>query len=221
MYDDPIIIEPEGPATAAVVWLHGLGADGNDFVPVVPYLGAVTGWTRFVFPHAAVQPVTINDGVAMRAWYDILAMDIGRRIDMAGVRDSEAYARRLLDAQVSGGIPADRLILAGFSQGGAITLHAGVRHPSRLAGLMALSTYMPSPEHTDSEAHPANARTPIFMAHGEDDPVIPLSLAEQSRDHLRAAGYAVEWKTYPMPHSVSPEQLGDIARWLAERLPKV
>ena len=158
-----------GTATAAVVWLHGLGADGNDFAPVVPYLGAVTEWTRFIFPHAPVQRVTINGGMAMRAWYDILGMDIGRRVDLAGVRASEGYARRLLDAQVTGGIPAERLILAGFSQGGAVTLHTGIRHSSRLAGLMALSTYMPSPEHTESEAHPANAETPLFMAHGEQD----------------------------------------------------
>lgn len=219
MNDAPIIIEPPEEATAAIIWLHGLGADGHDFEPVVPYLGSAIHHTRFVFPHAPIQPVTINGGVAMRAWYDILSMDIDRRVDVDGVRASEAVVVKLIEAERQKGIPASRIVLAGFSQGGAIALHAGVRFGEALAGLMALSTYVVTPEHTAKEAHPANKETPIFMAHGTSDPVVALAMAERSRAHLEELGYAIGWRTYPMEHSVSPEELADIATWLSERLP--
>lgn len=218
MTDVPIIIEPTEPARAAVVWLHGLGANGHDFEPIVPHLGPVTRYTRFIFPNAPHQPVTINGGMVMPAWYDILSMDIDRKADEAGVRDSEAATVKLLHEQVSSGIPMDSIVLAGFSQGGAIALHTGVRLSQGLAGILALSTYVVLPDSTASEAHPANAETPIFMCHGTHDPVVPLSLAEGARAHLTDLGYRVKWHTYPMEHSVSPEEITDIGVWLSERL---
>ena len=221
MSDAPIVIEPEQTATAAVVWMHGLGADGHDFEPVVPYLGKVNKYTRFIFPHAPIQPVTINGGVAMRSWYDIVSMDIDRKVDEAGVRQSEATAVKLLNAQVSSGIPMERLVLAGFSQGGAIALHTGTRLANKLAGIMALSTYVVMPHATADEKHPANADTEILMCHGAYDPVVPLSLAERGRDHLKEHGFKVRWHTYPMEHNVSPEELDDIGAWLSDQLPPV
>lgn len=219
--DAPIIIEPTSTANASVIWLHGLGADGHDFEPIVPMLGAVTKYTRFVFPNAPTRPVTINNGMVMRAWYDITSMEIKRRVDSIGVRDSEATLQRLVHAELEKGVPISRIVLAGFSQGGAVVLHTSVRYPSRLAGVMALSTYVPLPELTDVEAHPANKDIPIFMAHGTFDPVIQLQLAQGSRQHLAELGYHVDWHAYPIEHAISPAEIGDIAGWLAEVIPPV
>ncbi|MAP11529.1 MAG: carboxylesterase [Gammaproteobacteria bacterium] len=215
----PIVIEPKEAATAAVIWLHGLGADGHDFEPIVPLLGNIPSYTRFVFPHAPERAVTINNGMVMRAWYDIVSMDIEKRADAAGVRDSEAILQKLVHTELEKGIPLKRIVLAGFSQGGAIVLHSGVRFPSPLAGIIALSTYLPLPELTDVEAHPANKNIPIFMGHGTFDPVVPLDLAKKSRAHLAELGYHIDWHTYPMEHSLSPPQIGDIAGWLASIIP--
>ena len=220
-YDAPIVVEPAKPASATVIWLHGLGADGRDFEPVVPMLGDLASYVRFVFPHAAEQPVTINGGMVMRAWYDIVSMDMERRADANGIRSSEAYVHQLINAQRQAGIDDSRIVLAGFSQGGAVVLHTGLRYPTALAGIMALSTYVPLKEFDASEAHPANKQTPIFYAHGTYDAVVPLTLAEQSRDHLVALGYDVKWQAYPMEHTLAVEEVRDIAAWLAEVLPPV
>jgi len=220
-YDAPIVIEPAHPATATVIWLHGLGADGNDFEPVVPMLAPVNGHARFVFPHAARQPVTINGGMVMRAWYDIISMDIERRADANGIRVSEAYVHLLINAQREAGIDESRIVLAGFSQGGAVALHTGLRYPTTLAGIMALSTYVPLREFDADEAHPANKKTPIFYGHGQYDPVVPVSLAEQSREHLKTLGYNVQWHAYPMEHTLAVEEVHDISTWLAGVLPAI
>lgn len=202
----------------SVIWMHGLGADGWDFVPIVRELDLPEELTlRFIFPHAPVRPVTINNGHAMRAWYDIAMADIGRLPDEAGIRQSQAQVEAFLANEKSRGIAAGRIVLAGFSQGGAIALHAGLRHTEPLAGILALSTYLPLAETLDREGSDANDRVPIFMAHGTQDPVVPLALAESSRAGLAARGNAPEWHAYPMPHSVCAEEVGAISRWLAAR----
>jgi len=210
-------IEVGASPRAAVIWLHGLGADGHDFEPIVPELGmpAALG-VRFVFPHAPMQPVAINGGAVMRAWYDVTG---DGRQDAAGIRASQARVEALIARERARGIPARSIVLAGFSQGGAIALQTGLRHPERLAGILALSTYLPLPETLEQEASQANRDVPIFMAHGTQDPVIPLSWAMRSRDRLKALGYAVEWHEYPMPHSVCAEEIADISRWLRTVLP--
>jgi len=214
-----IVIEPTRTADAAVIWLHGLGADGHDFEGIVPHLGLPAGHgVRFVFPHAPIRPVTINGGLEMRAWYDILEMNIGMRQDEAGIRSSADQLVALVDAERASGIPPHRIVLAGFSQGGAIALHTGLRHPERLAGIMALSTYLPLADSLEDEAAPANADVPIFMAHGTADPVVPIRLAEQGMKQMTRAGYVVDFRSYPMPHSVIPEEILDIAGWLREGL---
>lgn len=219
MSDAPIIIEPSAPAQACVIWLHGLGADGHDFEPVVEQLdSAVTATTRFVFPHAPVQAVTINGGSRMRAWYDILDMAIERRVDSAGVENSARIVAGLIAAQRDLGIAAHRIVLAGFSQGGAIALHAGLRHPERLAGIMALSTYLAVPDGLAAAVSDANRELPVFLAHGSQDPVVPLAASERARVLLRALGYRVQCHTYPMAHSVCGEELRDISCWLEEVL---
>ena len=217
--DTPVVIEPPAPATAAVVWLHGLGADGHDFEPVAAELGrgGLDG-IRYVFPHAPVRPVTINGGMEMRAWYDIAGSDFDRRADEEGVRQSAGIAAALVDEQIARGIAAERIVLAGFSQGGAIALYAGLRFPFRLAGLLALSTYLPAPRSLEAQAHPANRDVPVFLAHGSQDPVIALSFSERSRAALAALGYVVEVHTYPMPHSVCAEEIRDIGNWLSRVL---
>lgn len=213
--DPPVVIEPPGEATASVIWLHGLGADGNDFVPVVPELGeALVRSTRFVFPHAPRIPVTINGGMVMRAWYDIADAELDRRADESGVRASRKRLDELIQVEMDRGLASERIVLAGFSQGGAIALQTGLRHPRPLAGIMALSTYLPLAESLRSEAHAANHDVPIFMAHGSQDPVIPLALSERSRRLMGELGYDVECHTYPMPHSVCAEEIRDIACWL-------
>lgn len=211
--------EPEGPARSSVIWLHGLGADGHDFESIVPELRLADELAvRFVFPHAPERPVTINGGMVMRAWYDILGMDIRRDEDEEGLRTSEAQVRALVEREVSRGVSEERIVLAGFSQGGAIALQAGVRHPRRLAGIMALSTYLPLPEKLEAEASPANRDCPVFMAHGTQDPVVPFEGGQLSKEALEAQGYEIEWREYPMPHSVCMEEKADAATWLTRVL---
>ena len=206
--------EPEG----SVIWLHGLGADGHDFEPVVPALEFSTP-LRYVFPHAPVRPVTINGGMPMRAWYDVLSLDRGAPQDEAGIRDSARLLEQLIEAEISRGSPPERIILAGFSQGGAIALHTAVRYPQTLAGVLALSTYLPLADTVEAEAHPANHGMRIFMAHGEMDSMLPLELGERSCRRLEALGYAADWKAYPMDHAVCPPEVVDIRNWLAQRFP--
>jgi phospholipase/carboxylesterase len=198
----------------AVLWLHGLGADGHDFEPIVPELKLRVP-VRFVFPHAPVRPVTINGGMRMRAWYDILGFDRRAKEDAAGIRTSAAALTELVDREIERGMSSDRIVLAGFSQGGAIALHTALRDPRPLAGVLALSTYLPLSSTLASERSSANAGIPLFMAHGTDDPVLPLSLAESSRRALEVLGYAVEWHEYSMAHSVCMEEVGAIGAWLA------
>jgi phospholipase/carboxylesterase len=208
-----IEVETAPNPSASVIWLHGLGADGHDFEPVVPELELDGLAIRFVFPHAPTMPVTINGGMVMRAWYDITDSQI-RREDERGVRASQALVEALIAKEAGRGIPASRVVLAGFSQGGAIALHTAVRRAEPLAGIMALSTYLPLADMAAAEAHAASKRVPIFMGHGISDQVIPLPRAVSSRDALIALGYQVEWHQYPMPHSVSPQEISDIAAWL-------
>lgn len=204
-------------AAATVIWLHGLGADGHDFVPIVPELRLVPpGEWRFVFPHAPVRPVTLNGGLPMRAWYDIRELSAAGRQDDAGIRESAARIDALIEREIGRGVPAARIVLAGFSQGGAIALHAALRFPQRLAGVMGLSTYLPLHQSVAGEASTANRDVPILMCHGLHDPVLPLALGDMSRNLLVALGYAVEWKTYPMQHEVCRAQIDDIAAWLAD-----
>lgn len=203
----------------AVIWLHGLGADGHDFEPLVPELGLpTTPALRFIFPHAPSQPVTINGGMVMRAWYDIAALDLSAQVDAAGIERSIGHLGALLAATADGGIPAERTVLAGFSQGGVIALHAGLAHPQRLAGIIALSTYVALPEFVQDSATSANRELPIFMAHGRQDPVIPVTLGERSRDFLLKQGYPVQWQAYAMEHAVCREEIDDLAGWLRTRL---
>jgi phospholipase/carboxylesterase len=204
---------------AAVIWLHGLGADGNDFVPVVPELKLPPALAvRFVFPHAPVRAVTINNGMRMRAWYDISAADLTNRADLGGVRDSQKQLEALIAREEARGIPARRIVAAGFSQGGAIALYTGVRHAERLAGIMALSTYLISPDALSAEASAANRGVPIFMGHGTADPIVRFEWGEASRRVLEAAGYEVEWHSYRMEHSVCLEEVHAIGAWLAREL---
>jgi phospholipase/carboxylesterase len=199
---------------AAVIWLHGLGADGHDFEPVVPQLRLPRELrVRFVFPHAPVRPVTINMGMAMRAWYDILQLGGGPE-DEAGIRDSQALLEALIARECQRGVPARRIVLAGFSQGGAIALHTGLRHAERLAGILALSTYLPLAGTVAAERSAVSGDVPIFMAHGSLDDMIPVDRARQSRLALERLGYKVEWREYPMPHAVCGEEIADIAGWL-------
>lgn len=214
---DAIEIETGPKPRASVIWLHGLGADGNDFAPIVPEIALPPLPIRFVFPHAPRIPVTLNGGMVMPAWYDIIELG-GRREDDRGVRASQASVEALIAREVARGSPASRIVLAGFSQGGAIALQTGLRHPDRLAGIMALSTYVPLAATLAAEAAAANRDLPILMAHGTHDPMIPVARAEQSRALLEGLGYRVEWRTYAMPHSVCPEELADIGTWLGRVL---
>lgn len=212
---ETIQIETAPNPTVAVIWMHGLGADGSDFVPIVRELD-LTGCPpiRFVFPHAPAIPVTINGGFVMRAWYDILGNDIAKREDEKGLRISQAAVEGLIEQEKSRGIAANRIVLAGFSQGCAIALQVGLRHPEKLAGLLCLSGYVPLHATLTAERHNANHETPIFMAHGRGDQVIPIDRAEISRDFLKTLGYTVEWHEYMMQHSVCVEEIDDISVWL-------
>ncbi|MFC5581406.1 alpha/beta hydrolase [Rhodanobacter terrae] len=203
----------------SIIWLHGLGADGNDFAPIVPEL-VDPAWPplRFVFPHAPVRPVTINNGLSMRAWYDIAAFDLHARQDEAGMRASIGEVETLIARERGRGVPSEHILLAGFSQGGAIALAAGLRHPERLGGIIALSTYLPLLATLAGERHAANAALPIFWGHGTLDPVVILQRGTDSRDLLQSLGYTVDWHIYPMAHSVCAEEIGDLRRWLGQRL---
>ena len=209
---DALELESGRNPQAAVIWLHGLGADGHDFEPIVPELRLASA-VRFVFPHAPVRPVTINAGMRMRAWYDIFQLGGGPE-DEAGVRASQRLLEDLIARETGRGIPPAKIVLAGFSQGGAIVLHTGLRHRERLAGILALSTYLPLAKSLPEEAAAANRDLPVFMAHGLYDDIIPIDRAQASRKRLEAAGYALEWHEYPMPHSVCPPEIGDIAAFL-------
>jgi phospholipase/carboxylesterase len=211
---EAIEIETAPSPSRAVIWLHGLGADGHDFVDVVPALGLRDTPLRFVFPHAPMMAVTINHGMVMRAWYDVRGDAGVRREDEPGVRASQARIEALIAREKARGVAAERLVLAGFSQGGAMALHTGLRHPERLAGVMALSCFLPLAARVAAEGSAANRDVPIFMAHGTHDPLIPLARAVQARDTLVSLGYRVEWHQYPMPHSVCDAEVLDIADWL-------
>ena len=201
--------------THSVLWLHGLGADGHDFAPIVPELKLpVRLAVRFIFPHATIQPVTINGGMAMRSWYDILTPNLVKREDATGIRISEQAIQALIARENARGIPSSRIVLAGFSQGCAMTLHTGIRFKEKLAGLMGLSGYLPLIDMAVHEREPANAATPIFLAHGTHDPVVTLERAEASRAKLVDLGYPVRWHTYPMPHSVCAQEIDDISSFL-------
>ena len=212
-------LESAPQPTAAVIWLHGLGADGHDFAGLVPELDLSNcPPIRFVFPHAPSMPVTVNGGYGMPAWYDILGPDLVSQQDAAGIQASERAIVALIAQEVARGIPAERIVLAGFSQGCAMALHTGLRLPQRLAGIMALSGYLPLADRFTAERHPANAQTPVFMAHGTQDPVVVIARGEASRDALAALGQPVEWHSYPMPHSLHPREISDISAFLARVL---
>jgi phospholipase/carboxylesterase len=216
---DAVILAPATPATASVIWLHGLGADGHDFVPIVPELKlpAVPS-IRFVFPHAPMRPVTLNMGMRMRAWYDIKTLTAEGRADEPGLRESTDRVVQLIEAERALGIPSERIVIAGFSQGGALALHVALRHPEPLAGILALSCYLPLQAVLANALSDANRQTPILMCHGQHDPVLPLALGVAACNWLRAAGYRVEWKEYPMEHQVCLPEIQDIASWLRARL---
>lgn len=206
--------DPKG----TVIWMHGLGADGWDFVPIVKELDLPEDLPlRFIFPHAPVRPVTINNGYEMRAWYDISMNELQRMPDERGIRESQKQVEALLAREYARGIAPDKVVLAGFSQGGAIALQTGLRHDKPLAGILALSTYLTLPESLPAESTQANKSIPIFMAHGLEDPIVPLELAVQSRDALKSNGYSVQWVEYPMPHSVCMEEVVTIGEWLTDK----
>lgn len=216
---DSLEVEPHASPTASVVWLHGLGADGHDFKPMVPELRMPEAIpVRFVFPHAPERSITINQDMVMRAWYDITGFEQESREDTAGIRDSAEHVNRLILREQERGIPFSRIVLAGFSQGGAVALHAGLRFPQTLAGIMALSAYLPLADTVEVEASEANRPTPIFMAHGTLDPVVPVQMGKMSFDFLERKGFKPSWKDYPMPHAVCPEEIRDIGVWLQSRL---
>jgi len=216
---ETIELDSAANPTVSIIWMHGLGADGNDFVPLVKELD-LRGCPgiRFIFPSAGTMPVTINNGYVMRAWYDILVSDLVRREDESGLRASQAQIEALVAREKARGIPADRIILAGFSQGCAMALQTGLRHPEKLAGLMCLSGYLPLADKTAAERTPASLDTPIFMAHGTADPVVQIGRAQQSRDLLTGLGYKIEWHEYPMQHSLCQEEIDDIGAWLKKVL---
>ncbi|MCY0388178.1 dienelactone hydrolase family protein [Robbsia sp. Bb-Pol-6] len=204
----------------SVIWMHGLGADGSDFVPLIPELRLPPGTAmRFIFPHAPHIPVTWNGGHVMPAWYDIVSVDDEKRhADVAGVAKSRERIRALIAAENARGVPSERIVLAGFSQGGAMAYTVGLTHPQSLAGILALSTYIPVPELVGAEWQDAQRTTPIFAAHGTQDNVVPLTLGERARDMIVEAGFALEWHTYPMAHSLCAEEVGAISAWLQARL---
>jgi len=216
---DAVVLAPAAPATASVIWLHGLGADGHDFVPIVPELQLpATPPVRFVFPHARVRPVTLNMGMRMRAWFDIKTLTAEGRADEAGIRDSVEVLGKFIAAERAAGVAAERIVVAGFSQGGAIALHGALRYPERLAGILALSCYLPLQATLAAELADANRDTPILLCHGQFDPVLPIELGVMAREWLRAAGYTVEWKEYPMQHQVCLPEIQDISGWLGSRI---
>lgn len=211
-------LEPARPAEHAVIWLHGLGADGHDFPPIVPELGLDPALAiRWVFPHAPAIPVTINGGMRMPAWYDIRGLDFDRRHDEAGIRRSAAQLTRLIARENERGIPCERIVLAGFSQGGALAAHVALRHPEPLGGLACLSTYLVLPESLQAERSPANLGLAIFQAHGTLDPMVAHARGVEARERLRELGYTPEWHEYPMEHQVCAQEIHDLGRWFARR----
>ena len=217
---DAVEVETAAKPNAAVIWLHGLGADGHDFEPIVPEIvrRGERAW-RFVFPHAPTRPVTINGGMSMRAWYDLKGFDRHAAEDVAGFRDTDAQVRHLIARENGRGIPAERIVVAGFSQGGAVSLYTAPRFPEKLAGILALSCYLPRQGTLGTERAPVNDATPIFMAHGRADTVLPMGLGLQSRDFLKAQGYSVEWHEYPMAHAVCAAEVADMREFLLRVLP--
>lgn len=212
---ETVEIETAAGPCAAVIWMHGLGADAHDFEPVVPYLDfGPRRPVRYVFPNAPVRPVTLNGGMAMRAWYDLISMDRDAPEDESGLRDCAAGIEALIDREIERGTPASRVVMAGFSQGGAMALFSALRYRHALAGVVALSTYLPLAAAVMAERTEANAGLPIFMAHGEIDDVVPINFARNSRKRLARLGHAVEWHEYPIPHSVSPDELAHIKAFL-------
>lgn len=217
--EPPVEIDTAANPDAAVIWLHGLGADGHDFEPVVGQLALAPGSRiRFIFPHAPHRPVTLNGGYVMRAWYDLYASERGARQDREGLEEARQVVDALIQRESERGIPPSRIVLMGFSQGGAVALHSGLRRDEPVAGIGALSTYLPLHHLLAEERHPSSHETPIFMAHGRHDPVIAYDIGISSRDHLREHGYRVDWREYPMEHSLCAEEIDDIARWLNQRL---
>jgi phospholipase/carboxylesterase len=213
-----IEIETRPKPSHSVIWLHGLGADGNDFVPIVQELSLPPLGIRFVFPHAPMRPVTINGGFVMRAWYDIAYQDLVMKEDEPGLRQSQEMIEALIAKEETRGVPMSRVVIAGFSQGGVIALQTGLRQPERLAGVMSLSAYLPLKQKVEKERNTANKEVPIFLGHGIADTMVPLSLGTASRDQLLKLGYDVDWHQYPMPHSVCAEELEDVSAWLTRVL---
>jgi phospholipase/carboxylesterase len=219
---EAIVMTPATPPTASVIWLHGLGADGTDFVPLVPELRLPDDIApRFIFPNAPVRPVTVNNGMSMPAWYDIYRFGVKDREDAAGIRASAAVIHGLIDSEHAAGISTARIVLAGFSQGGAIALQAGLRYAQPLAGILALSPYMPLAASLAAESSPANRAIPILMCHGRQDPVVPLELARKSFEALQAQGYTPRLLEYPMEHTLCAEEVVAISHWLAQALPPI
>lgn len=199
----------------SVIWMHGLGADGHDFEPIVPFLGLPpAAAVRFIFPHAMRRPITINGGMVMRAWYDIVEISTSRGQDEAGIKHSAEQIRALIDHEIERGIPASKIVLAGFSQGGAMALHVGLRYPESLAGIMVLSGYLLFPERLQTEYSQANSATRVFVGHGTQDPMVPFALGQATVTALQSGQWPVEWHDYPVPHSVSQEEIADVGRWL-------
>ncbi len=213
-----IEIETRPNPSHAVIWMHGLGADGSDFVPIVRELKLPPLAIRFIFPDAPMRPVTINGGFVMRAWYDIVVQDLVRQEDERGIRESQDLVGQLIDKEIARGIPANRIVLAGFSQGGVITLQTGLRYPKRLAGLLALSCYLPLSSTLEKERSAANQDVPVFIGHGTADEIVPLQRGLGARDALTKLGYKAEWHQYPMPHSVHPDEIADIGAWFQRTL---
>lgn len=216
---DAVLLTPARAPTASVIWLHGLGASGHDFVPIVPQLQLpLELGVRFVFPHAPVRPVTLNQGYRMRAWYDIRQLSAGAVEDAEGIVASSERIGSLIRREIDLGVACDRIVLAGFSQGGAIALHVGTRFPERLAGILALSTYLPLRDRLAAESSEANRQIPILMCHGRSDAMLTILVGRQARDLLRQCGYHVDWREYDMAHEVCGAEVEDIARWLRDRL---
>ncbi|MBK6451979.1 MAG: dienelactone hydrolase family protein [Steroidobacteraceae bacterium] len=217
--DFEITLSPETPAVASVILLHGLGADGHDFVPIADEFGLPDSLpVRFVFPHAPMRPVTVNNGYVMRAWYDIKSFTPAGRADIAGTVESSRRVADYIDRERQLGVAPARVVLAGFSQGGAVALYAGLRYPDRLAGILAMSCYLPLPETLAAERSATNSDVPILLCHGRSDPVVPMAMGLEAREELKAHGYAPEWRDYPMQHAVCIEEIADVARWLKLRL---
>jgi phospholipase/carboxylesterase len=217
--EEEVTLEPAAPAQVSVLWLHGLGADGWDFVPVVDALGLPDSLpVRFTFPHAGYRPVTVNAGYIMRAWYDIKSFTPEGRADSDGLAESVRRVDAYLEAEIARGVSAERIVLAGFSQGGAVALSAGLRFQRRLAGVMGLSTYLPFPVRLADEKSSANLGLPVLLCHGRLDPVVPVAMGIEARDVLTSEGYAVEWHEYRMQHEVCVDEIAQIARWLRARL---